>query len=1078
MKSISELIEIRKSFADAIIKNKYDLSTVLVGLYADDSHFIYEILQNAEDSGATEIAFELQNDQLIIKHNGKPFNEDDIETITAIALKDNEKREQLDKIGKFGIGFKSVYAITSTPRIQSGIYDFVITQFVLPDKFSDSNSFPETIISLPFDHNDNSANDTFNLILRKFESFENYNLLFLSNLKSITFLFNNKKKSFAKKSVQFKNSEFAEKVTIIENDNEINFLLFKSGVKHVDFQKLKNKQYCAIAFELNTNNEIVKASTSNLFVFFETNYETYLNFLIQAPFITTPPRDNIKIENSLNIQLIEEVNDLVVKTLKFFSDNNLIALGFLEQLPLENKENEKGRVIYNTIFETVKSELLSDGLYIPTITPDIVKPVNQVALVRGRELISILSSVEDLEELFGRKYWVNTDITSDKAPKLFNYFRKELDIPEYGPEDFARRTSKEYFERKSDPWVMKLYEFLNGRQESLWRAGSGNYEGVLRRKPFIRLENGKHITPFDEKGRPVVFLPFDGNKLDFNIIKEDVIISKPAKEFIKDKLGIKEPNIFDEIKFQILPQYSRPDKIVSYDKHLQHMQTILEFYFNTGDYFKQEIKRLITESSLKIFLSKDGNGVEISYQSYDRIYLYDEKISRYFRYTSNVYFLDIEKYETLPQDQLLLFCKDIFIVDYPKIFPFEPKFTYDSKRFLRENSLYYEKEVTLHRGETIRDFKIHGLNDILSQDKLDFNDSVLIWDIICRRISRRANKLEYEKGKYEWFYKYPRETHFPSNYIKCLRESKWLFLKEDKESGLSPIEIMLNELPGEYDTNSEPGLVLVSALNFKQEELISNLDQIPEEHRDSFIKFASALELSKEKGINFEELLEKAIAAMDQIELKDVIENAPELSDLEIEVLPFENYDNTAIDIGVDPSDPENTDGEDENKEDEKGKKPRVLSQEAKDKIGMRGEKIVFTEYLKDKYSQTHKLILEEDNKLIFEDSNKNQIEILHLNSDNLKHGTGCDIIIRNAAEIIEYIEVKSTETNTRTLFQVSGTQWALAHKLFNERRGNDYKIFVVRNVFGNKPTVTEIVNPIKKWKDGELRAHPVNFDL
>lgn len=930
MENIQELIKKRKKFAEVIEENNYDLSTVLVGLYADPSHFIYEILQNAEDCEATEISFELYDDKLVIKHNGKDFNENDIETITAIALKENEKKEQNDKIGRFGIGFKSVYAITSNPHIQSGKYDFVITQFVLPNNFSDNNSYIETTITLPFDHNQRSSTEIYEMILKKFESFEIYNLLFLSNLGSITFIYNNQKEIITRKSLKFKNSDSAEKVTLSLNGSKIEYLLFKSEVRHADFQKLKNKQYCAVAFQINEAGEIVKSDTSNLFVFFETGYETYLNFLIQAPFITTPARDNINTENSLNIELIEEINDLIVKTLMFFSDNNLITIGFLEQLPMENPGNEKGKVIYRKVFDSVKLELKSGRNYIPTITPNSIRPVKDVALVRGRELISVLSSVEDLEELFGIKYWVNTDITTDKYTKIFEYFRRELQIQEIGPEEFSRKTTKEFFERKSDSWIMKLYEYLNGRLEYLWRAGSGSNEGVMRRKPFIRLENGQHKQPFDEKGRPAVFLPFDGNKLDFDIIKSEVIKSKASREFIKDKLGIQEPNIFDEIKYQILTQYSRPESNISFDLHGQHMAAILEFYNNSSDYYKQEIKRLITEQRLKFFLVKDNQSDSVSYQNYINTYLFDDILKNYFRFTRNIFFLDLDKYKLLPLDQFKAFCEDLSIVDYPRIFSFDPKFDYNKKRFLRENSAHYDKEITTHRGETIIDYKLHGLNDILSNKDFNYDDSVLIWEVICRRITRRSNRIDYEKGRYEWFYKYERATSFTSNYIMNLKENKWLYLKDDKETPFIPSEIMLTDLADDYEITSEAGLNLIEILNFKQDDLINSINQIPEEFREPFVKFATALELSKEKGVDFKELLDKAIASLDQIELKDEIENAPELSEIDVEELPFENFDNSSIDINEDTSETDEGGNLNEDDEREKGKPIRILSQDAK----------------------------------------------------------------------------------------------------------------------------------------------------
>ena len=41
-------------------------------LYSERTHFIFELIQNAEDAGATELAFELFSDRLELRHDGRP----------------------------------------------------------------------------------------------------------------------------------------------------------------------------------------------------------------------------------------------------------------------------------------------------------------------------------------------------------------------------------------------------------------------------------------------------------------------------------------------------------------------------------------------------------------------------------------------------------------------------------------------------------------------------------------------------------------------------------------------------------------------------------------------------------------------------------------------------------------------------------------------------------------------------------------------------------------------------------------------------------------------------------------------
>ena len=78
------LVENRKDWVRSSKENKFDFDSILAGLYIDPSHFIYEILQNAEDEGAKEVRFELLEDRLNVYHNGQDFYLEDIDGVTGI----------------------------------------------------------------------------------------------------------------------------------------------------------------------------------------------------------------------------------------------------------------------------------------------------------------------------------------------------------------------------------------------------------------------------------------------------------------------------------------------------------------------------------------------------------------------------------------------------------------------------------------------------------------------------------------------------------------------------------------------------------------------------------------------------------------------------------------------------------------------------------------------------------------------------------------------------------------------------------------------------------------------------------
>ena len=150
MKSMKfqKLVKKRTELVKLLKVNKADIESILVGLYNDPSHFIYEILQNAEDVNAKSVSFELFENRLDIYHNGRrDFNFKDVEGITGIGL--STKKDDINAIGKFGVGFKSVFAITKSPTIYSGKYHFKIRSLIIPSEIANKCKTKGTKITLP-----------------------------------------------------------------------------------------------------------------------------------------------------------------------------------------------------------------------------------------------------------------------------------------------------------------------------------------------------------------------------------------------------------------------------------------------------------------------------------------------------------------------------------------------------------------------------------------------------------------------------------------------------------------------------------------------------------------------------------------------------------------------------------------------------------------------------------------------------------------------------------------------------------------------------------------------------------------
>ena len=83
MSIIDEVRREREGLARVLIEYT-GIRKIVEDLYPDSAHFIYELLQNAEDTGATEAQFTLSKTGLVFEHNGRPFEPKDVYAITNI----------------------------------------------------------------------------------------------------------------------------------------------------------------------------------------------------------------------------------------------------------------------------------------------------------------------------------------------------------------------------------------------------------------------------------------------------------------------------------------------------------------------------------------------------------------------------------------------------------------------------------------------------------------------------------------------------------------------------------------------------------------------------------------------------------------------------------------------------------------------------------------------------------------------------------------------------------------------------------------------------------------------------------
>ena len=465
-------------------------------LYSERTHFIFELIQNAEDAGATELSFTLHEDRLEVRHDGRPFTAADVEAICGVARSDKD----LTKIGQFGIGFKAVYAYTSEPRIYSGDEAFRIENYVRPFAIEPRADDGSTLFVFPLDEPGAAAE-----IGAALRALPPTTLLFLNSISQLD----------ASGHI-LRRASTGNRISL---SNETWFLFQRSG----------RGRTVEIAFRADPATGAIAATTASpLIVFLPTQKETFLGFLVQGPYRTTPARDNVGEQDPANQELVRETAALLAGTLRELRDDGLLTAAALEALPIDPVRFQPGS-FFRPLFDAAREALRTEPLI----------PVED-GYTTAREVR--VTADPTIRELFGDGNPYRF-VAADASPALLGYLRDEIGVAEIISAEIIGNATAEFLRAQPDEWIIRYYAYL--------RADPARVE-LARHTPVIRLEDGSQVVPFGADGRPAVFLPTRGS--GFPMVRR-AIADSPAARPLLDVLDIAAPDVVDEILHVVLPKY-------------------------------------------------------------------------------------------------------------------------------------------------------------------------------------------------------------------------------------------------------------------------------------------------------------------------------------------------------------------------------------------------------------------------------------------------------------------------------------------------------------------------------------------
>ncbi|XP_035841835.1 protein NO VEIN isoform X2 [Helianthus annuus] len=306
-------------------------------LYSQDSHFLLELVQNADDNVypcdvEPTLSFILQEGGVVVLNNEQGFSVENIKALCDVG-NSTKKEPSAGYIGKKGIGFKSVFRVTDAPEIHSNGFHikFDITDgqigFVLPTVVPpcDVNLFSKlvsmdndptnekvwkTCIVLPF--RSNKKNESFSIenLISMFSDLHPSLLLFLHRLECIRFrnLINDSFIIMRKEII----GDYIVNVSLGKEKMTWFVKACKLQANHIRHDVQTTEISMALMLEdLNDGNYIPKLEHQPVFAFLPLrNYG--LKFIIQADFILPSSREEVDGDSAWNQWLLSEFPNLFV----------------------------------------------------------------------------------------------------------------------------------------------------------------------------------------------------------------------------------------------------------------------------------------------------------------------------------------------------------------------------------------------------------------------------------------------------------------------------------------------------------------------------------------------------------------------------------------------------------------------------------------------------------------------------------------------------------------------------------------------------------------------------------------------
>lgn len=652
-----KIYETNKDEWKALTREPQKYEALLAGHYSDSNHFVYELLQNAEDARATRVVIEYHGDKLVFYHDGKPFDEGDVKGVSSMLMGTKDKNDA-STIGKFGMGFKSVFKYTSLPEVYSDEEAFRIENYLLPVEmpgawdyqtekqklsyevteggrftpFVSSEHLTKFVIPFAKKKDDGSlVSVPGNEVLTKLEGLTGEILLFLTHIKLLYWV-DRKTGKFAK--IMLSEAENDDRLITCRIEGSAyagkedisRYLKYKKVFNHPEM----NNAEVSVAYKVNNRaNNINEMAHTDIWVYFPTRDNTDLPFLVHGSFETAVSREKLMTPSAFNDALFDELGNLIVESLEDLRNRKMITQVFIRRVLIAAFEDEENNNTIPGLKEKV-SECFRQGDYLPDKDGG-YRGVDEVVMAVPFGIADFFGSslfAQSFSKIKGFVAFNNERETN--FTEYFYWLINELDVHTFTLDKWAD-CLKSIGEQKVNAGTLEelkeFYAFLSDYRESLYGDNlsytrSGPYERMiknsivraweaLKRAPLI-LNAEDVLVPAIKAGMPNIYLGASSKYR--SVVTSAIVNSKIASEFerlLEDGFEITEFDNFQYIKEKIIKKYINIGSEIGFEdddnfeiEYIEDIQQIISHMEETHNV--REMQELLEDAYI-IKIKKDSD---------------------------------------------------------------------------------------------------------------------------------------------------------------------------------------------------------------------------------------------------------------------------------------------------------------------------------------------------------------------------------------------------------------------------------------------------------------------------------------